>query len=450
MKLNLIYTTVKGIKRRPGVVLLALLMLVNSGITSSLAQKNSQKRITSVQFGELAEGSRISVFSDSALNDYEAFRRGDRFYVRIPLADFTAAQPNFRGDGFDDVQIQRVGDGILISFKLLLGASARVDQRFNRLDVIFSASNKALRNSSPNSTPTRPTSSAIPGIVTLQNSNNQQRRSPDAAGPMPPDSPTANRPRIVTQEFNSERQVSEPPERTSVQGNPNRPSANKVFNVATSKASPKSGAALSHANEVNSATRPDSPASFTPSSTPSYQTSTAIPQSTPLQPRPMVNSPSAGSLGWRQRSEVAKRWVSANLVAAAVGAIALLSLLVFAGAVLYRKRRKHVKTKRVKVAKVQPKYSPDSDVAESTANPEIDAMVFDDNVSDLRDTEVTLPAAALNEPLVEDSDWSQVILEPEFAKSRLAPMNHSWIHSAPSIPDYARKNDVPEREVFEL
>src|SRR5687768_12477026 len=102
MKLNFINSIAQGTRWRPHVVVLAFLTLVNCGVAPTLAQKSSQKRITSVQIGELAGGSRVSVFSDSALNDYEAFRRGDRFYVRIPLADFVAARPTFRGDGFDD------------------------------------------------------------------------------------------------------------------------------------------------------------------------------------------------------------------------------------------------------------------------------------------------------------------------------------------------------------
>lgn len=454
MKLNLIKATVQEIRRRPSVLLLAVLILVISGVTPSLAQTSGQKRITSVQFGELAEGSRVSVFSDSALTDYEAFRRGDRFYVRLPLADFTAAQPSFRGDGFDDIQIQRVGDGILVSFKLQMGASARVDQRSNRLDVIFFAPNKAERNNGANPTLTRPTSNAIPGIVTLQSSRNQQRRGPDAAGPMPPDSPTANRPRVVTQEFNSQRQAASPSEGNDVQEKSSRPSVNKAFHPAPANASSKTGTALSTANEVKLVSKSDLPSTLTPSSTPSYPTSTAVTQSTPFPSRPIVTSPSPGQSRWRQRIEVAMRWVSANRVASVVSAIVLLSLLVWAGAMLYRRRGKQVKTKRVKVARVQPKFSPDSDVAELpvTANPEFDHMGFDDYMSEVTDTELASPSVASNHshPHYEDSDWSQLIPELASAKSSMAPVNQSWIPSAPSIPAYVRKNDVPEREVFEI
>jgi hypothetical protein len=455
MKLNC-KTTIQGIRQRPSVIVLAFVMLINCGITSSLGQKNSQKRITSLQFGELAEGSRVSLFSDSALNDYEAFRRGDRFYVRIPLADFMPAQPNFRGDGFDDVQVQRVGGSILISFKLQLGANARVDQRSNRLDVIFSAPNKAVRSNSANPSPSRTTTNLIPGIVVLQNSRNHQKQNPDAAGPMPPDSPNANRPRLVTQEFSSTRPAPMQSSRSShVQANPNQGSVNKVHNRTAVNPSPaKPVASSSSANDVKPGPKSDSPSTFTPSSTPSYPTSTAVVQSTPWPQRTIANSPSATSLaGWKKRSELAMQRVSGNRVAASVGAFVVLSLIVFGASMFYRKRRKHVKTKRVKVP-VQPKYSPASDPEDlmTTSNAEYDDMLFDDYVSDVREPEVTLPSAALNfsQPSNGGREWAGQVLEPESVQPTAAPVNQRWIPAAPPIQSYTIKNEVPEREVFEL
>lgn len=86
------------------------------------------------------------LWTDSALSDYEAFRRGDRFYVKIPSAEFTSAVPHLRADGFEDVQGERVGDSVIVSFKLQPGASARVHQRLNGLDVVFSAPGRNLFN----------------------------------------------------------------------------------------------------------------------------------------------------------------------------------------------------------------------------------------------------------------------------------------------------------------
>jgi len=460
MKLNSINSIFQGISRRHSVIVLAFLMLVSFGISSSLAQKNSQKRITSLQFGELAEGSRVSIFSDSALNDYEAFRRGDRFYVRIPLADFTASQPNFRGDGFDDVQVQRSGDSILISFKLQLGANARVDQRSNRLDVVFSApnaaANRVVRSGSANPSPSRTTTDAIPGIVVLQNSRNQQKRNPDAAGPMPPGSPTANRPRLVTQEFTTRPAPAQPSQSSHVQAGPTQGSVNKVHNRTAVELPPaRPVASSSSANDVKPAPKSDSPATFTPSSTPSYTPSTAVAQSTPWPSRTIPNSPSAtSSAGWKKRGDLAMQWVSANRVAASVGAFVILSLIVFGVSMIYRKRRKHGKTRRVKVTGVQPKNSPASDPEESMANSNAvyDDMLFDDCVSDVRDPEVTLPSAALDfsQPNNGGHEWAEQVFEAGSARPTAATVNQRWIPANPPIPSYTNKNEVPEREVFEL
>jgi hypothetical protein len=148
------------------------------------------------------------------------------------------------------------------------------------------------------------------------------------------------------------------------------------------------------------------------------------------------------------------QWVSANRVAASVGAFVLLSLIVFGASMLYRKRRKHVETKRVKVPGVQPKYSPVSDPEElpANSNAEYDDMLFDDYVSDVRDTEVTLPSAALNfsQPRNGDREWAERVSQQEAAQSTAAPVDQPWIPATPSLPDYAMKNEVPEREVFEL
>ena len=459
MKLNSNHTIFQGISRHHIVFVLALLMLVILGISSSQAQKTSQKRITSLQFGELAEGSRVSVFSDSALSDYEAFRRGDRFYVRIPLAEFTASQPNFRGDGFEDVQVQRSGDSILISFKLQLGANARVDQRSNRLDVIFSAPNSAanrvVRGSSANRSPSRVTTNAIPGVVALQNSHNQPKRNSDAAGPMPPDSPTANRPRVVTQEFGSTRPAPvQQLQSSNIPAGRHQGLANKVHNkTAVERPQAKPVALSPNANEVNSPPKSDSPSTFTPSSTPSYPTSTVVAQSTPWPSRTIANSPSAtSSAGWKLRSELAMQWVAANRVAASVAAFIILSLVVFGVSMIFRKRRRHLKARRVKLPGVQPKNSNASDPEESMPNPDAvyDDTLFHDYVSDVRDPEITLPSAALNSSQSSTRhEWAEEVFRPEPATSTVSTVNERWITN-PSIPSYTIKNEVPEREVFEL
>src|SRR6266550_142394 len=189
MRINLLKSAVFKTKCRRGVALLALVISIWLALTPGAAQSRNQKRITSLQVGEISEGSRVTVVSDSALNDYEAFRRGDRFYVRIPLAEFTAGQPHFRGDGFEDVQVQKVGDSVVVSFKLQPGATARVDQRSNRLEVIFSAPNSMARGNRTNAEFNRGTYIPADGIVRVRNPQTLQHRDRDAAGPIPPGSP---------------------------------------------------------------------------------------------------------------------------------------------------------------------------------------------------------------------------------------------------------------------
>ena len=111
-------------KRRGAVVLLSLACLTLLFLTPGAAQLKNQRRVTAIQLGGAAEGSRVTVISDSVLSDYEAFRRGNRFYLKLPLADLASAAPHFRADGFEDVQVQKTGDGLIVSFQLQLGATA--------------------------------------------------------------------------------------------------------------------------------------------------------------------------------------------------------------------------------------------------------------------------------------------------------------------------------------
>ncbi|OLD26622.1 MAG: hypothetical protein AUJ04_05625 [Acidobacteria bacterium 13_1_40CM_3_55_6] len=77
------------------------------------------------------DGSRVALSSDQSLNDYEAYRRGDRFYVKIPQSEVPRAEA-VRGRGFADVKAQKTGDSTVVSFRLQPGATAHVEQRGRR------------------------------------------------------------------------------------------------------------------------------------------------------------------------------------------------------------------------------------------------------------------------------------------------------------------------------
>lgn len=153
------------------VIALGLVSFAWLGTFPGAAQSKKEKRLTSVRLSKGNEGSRVTVVSDSALTDYEANRRGDRFYVKIPAGNFGSGVPNLRGEGFEDVQVQKAADGSVISFRLQPGTAARVDQRSNRLDVVFSSAGRTGSESAqtasvsersptvtPNSSPTLPSS----------------------------------------------------------------------------------------------------------------------------------------------------------------------------------------------------------------------------------------------------------------------------------------------------
>jgi len=96
-------------------------------------------KLTPLRTSETAQGSRLTITSTSALSDYSAYRSGDKFYVVIPNADANAVRGGARGRGFEDADVQKRGNDVVLSFKLKPGAKPRVNQKFNQLDVVFAA-----------------------------------------------------------------------------------------------------------------------------------------------------------------------------------------------------------------------------------------------------------------------------------------------------------------------
>lgn len=309
------------------IVFFALLGLISVPANLSLSQVKSQKRVTALQLGEAAEGSRVTIVSDSALNDYEAFRRGDRFYVKIPLADFAAATPNLRGNGFEDVQVQKAGDSVIVSFKLQLGATARVDQRSNRLDVIFSSV------SMPKSVP------AVNALKTYPTSRNR-RNTADAeaaAGPIPPMSSSLPGPSRISEPVVNYSEDTSNNTRSTM-----RADGSSRRSFAQTRDGQNSRGNLSARNVTSQSTT-------LPSSASSPATM-AIPLSTPVPPSAYATPYAANSQypagvsstaksktpevsTWDSRIQSLKAWAKLNRSALIVGGIIALALL--AGAVLW-------------------------------------------------------------------------------------------------------------------
>lgn len=178
----------------------------NAAGNSARAQQQRQaKRVTPLRSSETADGSRVTLTADVPLNDYAAYRNGNRFIVVVPGAAGSGGGSGVNGRGFEDVQVQRRGNDLVYSFRLKPGAKARVNQRFNRLDVEFAApegeassattnANRAPANvtqseTRPSRQATTNTSSTAPGTTTSSRtsaSNTPARRTEEIASDAQP------------------------------------------------------------------------------------------------------------------------------------------------------------------------------------------------------------------------------------------------------------------------
>jgi HEAT repeat protein len=95
------------------------------------------KRVFIGRGNDSQRGSRITIKSDNPLNDYSAYRSGDRFYVVLPKAAAGSVARGGNGKGYSDMQVQQRGDSVVLSYRVQPGAKPRVEQKFNRLDVVF-------------------------------------------------------------------------------------------------------------------------------------------------------------------------------------------------------------------------------------------------------------------------------------------------------------------------
>ena len=341
---------------RRAVLFFTLLSLICLTVSSRSAQSKNPKRVTALQVGAAAEGSRVTIVSDSALNDYEAFRRGDRFYVRIPLANFTAAPPSFRSNGFDDVRVQEIGQDVVVSFKLQPGASARVDQHSNRLEVVFSAFRSSRTVTAGNSYPT----------------TRDRRKTGDAdaiAGPMPPNSSSSSSQRYpVTGRAGvsgSSRQNSPgslvPAPRNNSSTRRNMSESGPVASTPRGTGSTRRSATETASDPNRKSTSPAEklPSKSTPSATPSTlstpstsstgATGAASPMATPtpfasptVSATPYVQKPASAPVAsttrppgtsWESRVSFLKAWARLNRNALIGGGLIALALLI--GVVLW-------------------------------------------------------------------------------------------------------------------
>src|SRR5687768_1623491 len=124
-------------------------------------REQPQKRVIVGRGSESGQGSRVTITADDSLKDYSAYRSGDRFYVVLPKSA-AGARGGGSGRGYSDMQVQQRGDSVVLSYRVQPGAKPRVEQKFNRLDVVFDvpgeggqqpAANNAARQQQPQTSP---------------------------------------------------------------------------------------------------------------------------------------------------------------------------------------------------------------------------------------------------------------------------------------------------------
>ena len=410
----------------------AALCLICISLAQGASQLTNPRRITAVQVGESGEGSRVIVTGDSLLDDYEAFRRGDRFYVRIPAADFVAALPRFQGHGFEDVQVQKVGDSVVISFRLHPGTNARVIGAANRLEVIFTSPNYVAGNNNANAVRNRVTRNSR--VEKTPATRSSSKTGSDAAGPMPPDSPNTNT------DYIDQQAASTAASQSSSDG--------LRANAGSRKTAVPAGTPGTFATPMTTATPYPTTSTY----------STAYPPATPnLNPAPITSPVQTNDkfLGLKSSGDALLQWgrtnktVSAGVGLAGIGLIGVVLFLLYRG---LRNRRAAM----AKASRVQPKYSSDIELEEM-----------------LTTTLVTEQAIVEREHYVEQDPYESWGENPEteesffetFSESSEVDLTYSegvvpapydlqnedsWEYVPKSNPQ-AYKSRVPEeREVFEL
>ena len=306
--------------RRPAIGLIALagaalLTCGASGIAMqsrlvrprTAADKNHsvrQQRVATLQATDSPEGSRVSLTADQSLDSYEAYRRGDRFYVKIPPIEVPRAEI-VRGRGFADVKVLRRADSTLISFRLQPGAKARVEQYANKLEVVFTM--PRARPSAPASTFRRAARSdagpAPPVNSNLRTSGN-------------PNSPTSTKPLRTSSERNTADLLASAAARPSPTLKLG-PSPSSSAGNATTKATPTPQSSLEAKASPPAATQAGSPSAT---------------------PTPAVQQPVQSST-WNNLKERARYWIllaQLNPLLVGIGAGTLFLLI---GLLFFLKRR---------------------------------------------------------------------------------------------------------------
>lgn len=314
-------------------LLASMVIVAQSRILRSQRQINNFSsgrgpHISRLRASDTPEGSRVVLTSDLSLNDYEAYRRGDRFYLRIPASDVPRAEA-VRGRGFADVKVQQNKDSTVISFRLQPGTSAHVEQRANGLEIVF-------------------TTPGAPRAATESKTKSREKRRMTSSQ--------------TVEKNNAERAT------TSANFRSHSPALPKNSSLATKAASPDTTSSPTDAGAASAVTSPPSATGKSPAGTPAEATSStpatsptvaaSSPVATPAGKTSLTSAASPGVAAsplpaqqsadaWAHLKERVRYWIllaQLNPIPIAVGAAVMVMLI----ALLSFQRRRAKATRRVK------------------------------------------------------------------------------------------------------
>lgn len=179
--------SIRSVNRKLSSTLLIVLALGLCASANALAQSPQLRTITSLRTNEDGpRQSRVTITSDGPLNEYASYKSEDRFYIVIRATEASSLKEEVRGACFEDTQVQKRGNDAVVSFRLQPGTEVRVEPKFNKLEVYFTAEGASA---APVPQPT-PTPNPAQTDATRPPGTQQNQPIPESARPTTQD-PTA-------------------------------------------------------------------------------------------------------------------------------------------------------------------------------------------------------------------------------------------------------------------
>jgi hypothetical protein len=96
---------------------------------------------------ETPSGPHFILTSDTTLDDYRSYVEGDRLFVHIPQAALANPQGELAGHGFGEMRVEERDTDVVLSVKVLQNATVMINQKFNRVEIIFHIQRQANESS---------------------------------------------------------------------------------------------------------------------------------------------------------------------------------------------------------------------------------------------------------------------------------------------------------------